>query len=96
MKIYNAIPNRYLDETLSKTIEQFVDTKLNSDNYKYVGRQVFQTEMGNMPVQFLIDASSIEEAFDKYDDALNAEMQRLEDLQKEENNLYWQGSQLKE
>lgn len=82
MIIYNAKPEVFVDEDLAKPIKVFTST---TGEKMYVGSAMIQVpNMGNMEAPFQIEADSIEEAFEKYDDAHAAELARVEKEIKEQ------------
>lgn len=77
MIVYKAQPEMYLDETLMKQVQVFTPY---DDRHpcKYIGAaQIRVPNVGDIPIQFEIEADDVEQAFDKYDDIIQIEMARM-------------------
>jgi hypothetical protein len=76
MKIFNAKPEVFVDEELSRPIKMFTAT---TGEDKFIGTAVIPVPgMGNIDCPFEIEANCIEQAFEKYDEAYKAEVERIE------------------
>jgi len=82
MTIFKAEPEAFLNETLSKHIQMFVPHNNDLSKCKYIGAtKLAVPEYGNIPIQFEIVALTITEAFEKYDEYLTVEIERLKEDQ---------------
>lgn len=76
MKIYNAKPAVFVDENLNRPLKVFTAT---TGEEMFVGSTHIQMDpkMAPMELPFEIEATSIQEAYEKYDDAAEVEYNRI-------------------
>jgi hypothetical protein len=78
MKIYNAQPEVYLDEELSRPIKVFKALHGGDKDAQYIGTASFNVPgYGPMESPFRIEADSLTHAFEAYDDAYAVEAERV-------------------
>lgn len=76
MTIFNAKPEIFVDENLSRPIKVYTAT---TGEEKFIGQTSIPIPgMHPIDVPFEIDAKDIDEAFKKYDEACKAEIERIE------------------
>ena len=84
MIILKGKPEKYYNEDLSKEVDVFIDIN-SGEPRKFYG----QTVLGNnVPFQFELEVKTLEEAFEKYDEVLEAKLTVLrEDYEAAQSNL---------
>jgi hypothetical protein len=77
MKIFNAKPEVFLDEDLMRPIKVYTAT--DAVTLKFIGSAMIPLP-GMQPIEspFEIEAKTLTEAFEKYDEAYKAEIERIE------------------
>lgn len=89
MVVYNAKPETYLDEDLTRQLDVYTPAKGQDGNppLKFIGNGAIEVPgYGKMKIQFEIEASTVAEAYEKYEDAFAAELKRMEEEHKAKQN----------
>lgn len=87
MIVYNAKPEVFLDENLTRPLEVFTPASIEGQEKelpkKFIGSGAIEVPgYGKMKIQFDIEAASVAEAYEKYEEAFAAELKRMEEESK--------------
>ena len=85
MIIYNAKPETYLDENLTRPMEVYTPANIEGQNsdvlpMKFVGNGGIEVPgYGKMKIQFEIEVDTLAKAYEKYEESFAAELKRIEE-----------------